>query len=234
MNELAVTRAGAVATWTITRGHKRNALGLDLIRALSAACRDDAERGTTAVVLTAEPSNGVFCAGFDRDVLASLAAAGATTESAASPLHALFDELSRAPFSLVTAITGAALGGGVELALLGDVRIAARGARFTLPPARLGIVYPDVGLSRLALALGRPLLGAMLATAAPITAERLLACGALWSLSDAPVEDATAIADAMATLPAAGRLGNRDALREARACSCAGRAEDCPAGVVSG
>lgn len=213
MSELSVERSGGVTCLSLSRPEKRNALGLELIAALGAACRDEAARGASVVVLTAAPSNGIFCAGFDRDVLAAMGAAGATTSHAASPLHALFDELERAPFSLVTAITGDALGGGVELALLGDVRVCATAAKFTLPPARLGIVYPDVGLRRLARALGRPLLGAMLATAAPVTAERLHACGALWSRSDAPVADALALAQSMAALPTDGRVGNRDALR---------------------
>lgn len=213
MTELEVTRDGDVACWTLSRPGKRNALGLELLASLGDACRDERARGTSVVVLTAEPSNGVFCAGFDREVLAALAATGATTADAASPLHALFDELTRAPFSLVTAITGHALGGGVELALLGDVRVCDDRARFTLPPAKLGIVYPDVGLARLERALGPALLGAMLATAEPVSAARLHASGALWALSSSPRDDARALARRMASLPLGGRVGNRDALR---------------------
>ncbi len=213
MSELEVTLDGAVACWTIKRPSKRNALGLELIAELRAACRDAGARAATAVVLTAEPSNGVFSAGFDRDVLAEMAASGATTADAASPLHALFDELAGGPFTLVTAITGDALGGGVELALLGDVRVCVDGARFTLPPARLGIVYPEIGLRRLERALGASLLGAMLATAEPVSAARLHAAGALWALSSSPRDDAREVAARIASLPLAGRVGNRDALR---------------------
>lgn len=211
--ELSVTRVGSVTRLTIRRPDKRNALGLGLIDALRTARDDEAARGTQVVVLTAEPANGIFCAGFDTDVLAEMAARGAGTTDAASPLHDLFASLEDAPFSLITAISGRAFGGGVELALLGDVRIAVVDATFTLPPAKLGIVYPDVGLRRLERALGPSLLGAMLATAQPVSAARLSASGVLWSLEDDVVDAATKLATSMAALPSAGRIGNRDALR---------------------
>jgi len=213
LSELRVASHGDVVLWTLDRPARKNALSLSLLAELDEARARAAASSASVVVLTGSREAGVFCAGFDRNDLARLAAEGATTAEAASPLHGLFERMESAPFSLVTAIDGAAIGGGCELALLGDVRVASARSTFALPPARLGIVYPPDGLARLQAALGASLLGAMLATAAPVDAGRLHAVGALFALDEDPVAAALRLAEGMATLVRDARLGNRDALR---------------------
>lgn len=212
MDELLIERTATHEVWRLNRPQKKNALSLALIDALDAARADAIAAGMSVVVLTGHPADGAFSSGFDLGDLARLHGAGATTESAASPLHAMMTRLETAPITLVTAINGPAIGGGVELALLGDVRVMHPRASLLLPPARLGITYPRGGLARLVAALGPSLLGAMLATARSVSAERLAAAGIV-ELEDDPVGAATRLAVAIAALPASARANNRDLLR---------------------
>jgi enoyl-CoA hydratase/carnithine racemase len=212
-DELLIDARGACETWRLHRPARKNALSLALIDALDAAREAAVARGATVVVLTGHPADGTFSAGFDLGDLARLHASGASTSEAASPLHALFARLETAPFTLITAINGAAIGGGCELALLGDVRIMHPRATLLLPPSRLGITYPRDGLARLAASLGPSLLGAMLATAMPLSASRLHAAGVVSSLDDDPVAEAERIAAEISALPATARASNRDVLR---------------------
>jgi enoyl-CoA hydratase/carnithine racemase len=208
--ELEIERGEHAELWLLRRPSRRNALSLALLDRLDEA-RAAAQR--SVVVLAAHPDSPSFCAGFDLHDLRRLAAEGASTSSAASRLHDVFAAMEAAPFSLVTAIRGAAVGGGVELALLGEVRVAHPDATFTLPPAKLGVVYPRVGLARLEAALGSSLLGAMLTTAASVPATRLERAGVLFSLDEDPIRAALDLAPLLAALSPEARAQNRDLLR---------------------
>ena len=190
--------------WTLDRPARRNALDLALLGALGEARDRAVADGCSVVVLAA--SGDVFCAGFDLGDLRRLAPREGVLP--ASPLHDLLARFEPPAFTLITAIQGPAHGGGVELALLGDLRVASPRATFTLPPARLGITYPAVGIARLQAALGPSLLRAMLVSARPVEATRLWQQGALWSLADAPVAAALSLAAEVSALPAAARLAN--------------------------
>lgn len=203
-DELLVEAREGYEVWRLNRPARRNAVGLGLLGALGEARRRAAAAGVSTVVLGAV--GDVFCAGFDLDDLRRLGAAGGVLPS--SPLHDLLDQFTPPSFTLITAIQGPVYGGGVELALLGDVRVAAPRATFLLPPARLGIVYPERGVERLRAALGPSLLRAMLVTAQPVEAARLHQLGALWALCDDPLEAACELASRVSALPAPARLAN--------------------------
>jgi enoyl-CoA hydratase/carnithine racemase len=207
-NELRVERREGYEVWLLDRPARRNALGLELLMELDEARRRVIEEGVTTVVLGAV--GPVFCAGFDLEDLKRFGTEAG--ELPRSPIHEFLDRLEPPAFTLITAIQGSAHGGGVEVALRGEVCIAAPTATFLLPPARLGIVYPERGLRRLRAVLGSSLLRSMLATAQPVTASRLHQQGALWSLEDDPLAAACALAAQVAALPAHGRLGNAAAL----------------------
>ncbi len=195
---------------TLSRPAKRNALSLALIAAVERVLDQSPE--LDALVVTGDPSAGVFSAGFDLDDLAKSLASGGPPEAAAGALHRLLHRLETSACTLVTAIHGAAIGGGCELALTGDVRVAHPDSTFVLPPAKLGIVYPPEGLSRLRDALGASLLRAMLVEAQPVPAPALLACGAIHELSTAPTDTALARARRLSTLSRDARRANRDAV----------------------
>ncbi|MCS6899197.1 MAG: enoyl-CoA hydratase/isomerase family protein [Myxococcales bacterium] len=206
--ELCIERREGYQLWLLDRPTRRNAVGLDLLKELNEAWQYAVEEGVTTVVLGA--TGEVFCAGFDLDELHKLSHSSGQLPH--SPLHDFLDRFEPPSFTLITAIQGPAYGGGVELALLGDVRIASPKATFLLPPARLGIIYPERGLRRLREALGSSLLRTMLVTAQPASATRLFQQGALWSLEDDPLTAACSLAAHLVLLPAHSRLGNAAAL----------------------
>ena len=66
----------------------------------------------------------------------------------AHPFHAALEALERYPFPVIGALNGHAIGGGLELALTCDFRVAARGIKIGMPPAKLGLVYSHTGLRK--------------------------------------------------------------------------------------
>jgi enoyl-CoA hydratase/carnithine racemase len=199
---LLVEDRDGVRLWRLNRPRRRNALDRALLEAIDEArARAEAEGARAVVVTGAEPA-GAFCAGLDLD---DLRHEGGGQARADLPLGELFHDtlarLERADFALLTAVNGPAVGGGCELALVGDLRVARPGAAFTIPAARLGVTYPAPGLARLREALGASLLRAMLATGSPLAAERLEAAGVLWALSDDPCGAAVELAVELKALP---------------------------------
>ncbi len=199
---LLVEAREGVRLWRLNRPRRRNALDRALLEALDAARSRAEAEGARAVVITGSEPRGAFCAGLD---LERLRHEGGGQARADLPLVELFhDTLARleaAPFALVTAVNGPAVGGGCELALLGDLRLARPGAPFAIPAARLGVTYPAPGLARLREALGASLLRAMLATGSALSAERLEGAGVLWALSDDPGAAALELAAGLEALP---------------------------------
>jgi enoyl-CoA hydratase len=125
-------RADGVATLTLDRPAKRNALSRalrdELVARLADLERDD---GVRAVILTGEGS--VFCAGFDRSEFAGGAMAE-VFEDAVDYHHRVYNFAK----PLIAAVNGAALGGGCDLAAMCDVRLAASTAAFGQPQVRFG------------------------------------------------------------------------------------------------
>ena len=143
-NLVRIESDGAVATLTIDRPDKRNALSLELVRTLEAALsRLREEADLRAVVLTG--AGGVFVAGADIAELRDRRA----EESLLGINAGLFRAIEAFPWPVVAAIEGWALGGGMELAMACDLRIAAEGAKFGQPELGLGILPAAGGMHRL-------------------------------------------------------------------------------------
>jgi len=157
---LTVERAGGVARVILHRP-PLNLLEPGLIRALRDAVRALAEDpGVRVAVVTGR--GRAFCAGMDVHVLAALDVARA--KALITGLHEAIRAVHAAPFPVIAAVNGHALGAGFELALACDLRVAARGATFGLPEVRVGV--PSV----IEAALLAPLVG-------PGRAAELLLCG---------------------------------------------------------
>jgi enoyl-CoA hydratase/carnithine racemase len=201
---LTLERDGGVVRCTLDRP-PLNLLEPDLIRALRDAFRGlAADPSVRVAVLTGR--GRAFTAGMDVHVLAALDVAGA--KSLITGLHEAIQAVHQAPFPVIAAINGHALGAGFELALACDMRVAARGATFGLPEVRVGV--PSV----IEAALLAPTIG-------PGRAAELLLCGESIGCDDAlawglvnrvvPPEDLGAALDAtvnkiLAGAPAAIRL----------------------------
>jgi enoyl-CoA hydratase/carnithine racemase len=115
---------------------------------------------------------------------------------------------------VVAAVNGHALGGGLELTLTCDLRIAARGAKLGMPPAKLGLIYGHTGLQRFIDAVGVPRTKELFLTGRNLEAERAEEIGLVHevvdddALPDAALELAAEIA---ANAPLSMR-GNKHAI----------------------
>ncbi len=151
---ITVERDDAVATVTLNRPEVLNALNHAMIAELEVAfARLDHDSGVRAVVLTGAGERA-FAAGADIAELraVSSSAAGANVARAG---QALTTRIERMRKPVIVAVNGFALGGGCELALAGDVRIADENAKFGQPEVNLGLTPGYGGTQRVARLAGR-------------------------------------------------------------------------------
>lgn len=150
-----------MARVTLDRAEKRNALTRGMLARLGEVFATlSARRDLRAVVLAGEGPD--FCAGTDISELAALDAEGARAAAERGQRVCDAVELCRVP--VIAVVSGAAAGGGCELALACHLRVASAEARFTLPELRLGAIPAYGGTQRLARAAGQGrALAAMLA-----------------------------------------------------------------------
>ena len=147
---LRVEVTDGVALVTIDREGARNALSLELQRELRAALDElRHDRDVEALVFTGA-GDRAFAAGADINGLRDYTHATAI----ASGLQRLFDEIEAFEKPTIAAVNGLALGGGCELAMACDLRIASADARFGLPETALGIIPGAGGTQRLTRLVG--------------------------------------------------------------------------------
>lgn len=134
-----------VATLTLTRSEKRNAMSAEMIRELAAATRQMAEDDAVrAVVMAGE--GPTFCAGGDLDWMrAQMAADDETRRSEARALAMMLKALNELPKPLVARVHGDAFGGGIGLMSVCDAVIVSETARFGLTETRLGLIPATIG-----------------------------------------------------------------------------------------
>jgi enoyl-CoA hydratase/carnithine racemase len=200
-----------VARLTIDNPAKRNALDHAILDALAATVPRLEAR---CVLLTA--TGPVFSAGYDIGNLAPEGFAERAEALVAHPFHDAIEALDAYPFPTVAALNGHAIGGGLELALTCDLRVAADGVRMGMPPARLGLVYSHTGLRRFLDTIGLPRTRELFFTAGDVDADTALRWGLVndvvrpEELADRTVELAAGIG-ALAPL---SLRGNKRILRE--------------------
>ncbi len=165
---------GAVGCLTLNRPDKRNAIDDGMRVAMADALTAfDADASIRIVILTG--AGVAFCAGVDL----SSAPSGAheTQNNPVGGRPRLTDPFDRFTKPVLAAINGVAVGGGLELALACDMRIASTSAKFGLPEVRIGSLAGSGGTQRLPAAIGRALAAQMLFTGEMISAERALQAG---------------------------------------------------------
>jgi len=141
-----------VATITLNKPARLNALDVEMWEGVAAACRAvDAASDVRVAILTG--AGGCFCAGLDVKAGSTLSGLGADDSPAKaqpairahlSHLQSCFTAVESLRVPVIAAIVRACMGGGMELALCCDIRLAAEGTVFSIPEVQLGIV-PDMG-----------------------------------------------------------------------------------------
>jgi enoyl-CoA hydratase/carnithine racemase len=196
--ELRIERRDAVEVWTIDGEARRNAISRALLRELSEhLARAGGDRGLRCVVLTGA-GDKAFCAGADLKERASMPAEA--VHAFHEGLRGALRAIEAAPQPFVAALNGAALGGGLELALACDLRVAAETAQLGLPEVSLGIIPGGGGTQRLARLVGVAHAKDLVLTARRITAAEALAMGLVSRIAPAPrlLEDALVLAGQVA------------------------------------
>ncbi len=214
MARVSVEYKDHIAHVTLTRGDKMNALDEAMIKALLAAGQEVAASDARAVVLSGEGKS--FCAGLDMASFAKMAHMDPTewlmtrSHEDANEMQELALIWRRIPVPVICAIQGAAYGGGLQIALGADIRIAHPEAKLAVMEMKWGII-PDMGGMVLLPKLVRSdVLRLLTYTARPIGAAQAAEWGLVTKLSDDPRTEALALAENIASQsPSAIRAAKR-------------------------
>jgi enoyl-CoA hydratase/carnithine racemase len=143
--------APGVARLTISNPNKRGALDHAILDGFAATMP---ELDARCVLITGEGAS--FSAGYDIGNLADDALAEEAQELIAHPFTAAIEAIDDYPYPTLAALNGHTIGGGLELAVSCDLRLAASTIALGMPPAKLGLVYSHTGIRRFIDTVGAP------------------------------------------------------------------------------
>jgi len=207
--ELDEPTAG-VARLRIVNPAKRGALDHAI---LSALARHLARLDARCVLITGK--DGTFSAGYDIGNLAEEAFAEEAERLVAHPFAAALEAIESYPYPTLAVLNGHAIGGGLEMAMACDLRLAAAGIKLGMPPAKLGLVYSHTGVRRFIEAIGAPRTRELFLVGRTIDART----AATWGLVNAVVEPALlerralALAREIADNAPLAQVGNKRVIR---------------------
>ena len=200
MRDLLFEVHDGVAIITIDRPHTRNALALQTMAELDEAIATLGDEARVLVIRGA--GDRAFCAGGDLRELESMRSAEEAADMARR-MRATLDRLPQLPIPVIAAINGDALGGGAELAVACDFRVAASHARIGFPQITLGLMLAWGATERLAALLGRGRSLHALLTGRIYTAPEAFSAGLVEEVvpADRFVERMASVAHAIASAP---------------------------------
>ena len=179
---ISFTEEQGVATLTFDNPARRNALGTAELDAIEGAL--GGLSAETRVLLITSSDERIFCAGADLSQIREGTLSGDRFQSVTNQIAAL-------PIPTVAVLTGNVFGGGAELALSCDFRLAREGIVLRIPAAAIGLCYPVEGIERLTRRLGPSLARRVLVAAETFTAEQMLSLRMIDSVhSSAALPDA--------------------------------------------
>jgi len=178
-NELLIEKTGAIATLTLNRPDKANALDAALVDALAAALEAAHHDGTRLLVLKGNGRN--FCAGFDFGGFEEASEGDLLLRFAR--IEMLLQSVYHAPFATLALAQGKNFGAGVDLILACGKRVAAPDAQFRMPGLKFGL---QLGTRRLAVRLGGDAARALLAASKTFGSDEGLRNGFLHEIAAPP------------------------------------------------
>jgi enoyl-CoA hydratase/carnithine racemase len=206
--------ADGVARLTISNPERRGALDHEILDALAGHART-----LEARCLVIRGSGEVFSAGYDIGNLEEQGFEENAERLVAHPFQDAMEAVDAYPYPVLAALNGHAIGGGLELALTCDIRVAARGIRVGMPPAQLGLIYSHTGLARFIDVCGVANTARLFYVGGTVDAERARAMGLVGELVD-PAELDTRALELAAEIAANAPLslaGNKRIIRALRA-----------------
>jgi enoyl-CoA hydratase/carnithine racemase len=146
--------AAGVVRLTISNPEKRNALDHPILDAITATLGELADSRGDAHCVVVTGAGGMFSAGYDIGEIPDAEFEQRAEALVAHPFTKAIDALQAFPWPTIAALPGHTIGGGLELALACDLRVAADAIKLGMPPAKLGLVYSHTGLRRFIDAVG--------------------------------------------------------------------------------
>ncbi len=173
--EFRTERRGGIEVWTIDGEGRRNAISMAMLRELDALVERGARNPALRCVVLTGAGEKAFCAGADLKERAGMSADD--VHAFHLLLRRTLEGIEAAPQVYVAALNGVALGGGLELALACDVRVAADTAEVGLPEVSLGIIPGGGGTQRLPRIVGVGRAKELVLTGRRVGAAEALAMG---------------------------------------------------------
>lgn len=164
---LEVSRDGNVALLTLTREDRRNALNLDLCRAIREAAEGAVADGVRVIVVTGRGS--AFCSGADLG--------GVYGPEFLEALYGMLHGLAKLPVPIIAAVNGPAIGAGTQLAIACDLRVADEPAQFAVPTAKNGMAVDGWTIRTLAQLAGTGRARRVMLAADSLDRDEALAAG---------------------------------------------------------
>ncbi len=203
--------APGVARLTISNPGRRGALDHAILDAFASTLPGLDAR---CVLITGE--DRIFSAGYDLGGLPAEVPADQADRLVAHPFAAAIDAVELYPYPTVAALNGHAIGGGLELALACDLRIAASTIRLGMPPAKLGLVYSHTGIRKFIETVGAARTRELFLVGRQIDVRTALQWGLVNTLSE-PAQlaaDALDLAEEIAANAPLAQVGNKRVIRE--------------------
>jgi enoyl-CoA hydratase/carnithine racemase len=197
----------------ISNPEKRGALDHELLDALA-----DTVRSLDARCLLLTGDGNMFSAGYDIGNLDDKNFEERAEALVAHPFHAALEALDAYEYPAVAALNGHAIGGGLELALTCDIRVAARGIKVGMPPAKLGLIYSHTGLRKFIEVCGVANTAELFYVARNVDADRAARMGLVNQVVERDELDSAAVALAaeIASNAPLSLKGNKRAIRKLR------------------
>jgi enoyl-CoA hydratase/carnithine racemase len=140
--------ATGVVRLRISNPRKRNALDRSILDAISTVLQDEASPQSQARCVVVTGTDGMFSAGYEIGEIGDSQFQEEAERLVAHPFTEAIEALEAFPYPTLASLSGHTIGGGLELALACDLRLAADNVKLGMPPAKLGLVYSHTGLRR--------------------------------------------------------------------------------------
>jgi enoyl-CoA hydratase/carnithine racemase len=211
--ELIIDRpADGVLRLAISNPAKRNALDHEILAAITAQLGSLTD--ARCVILTGR--KGMFSSGYDISEIPPDSFAEEAEKLVAHPFCNALAALDSVDVPTLAVLTGPTIGGGLELALACDLRLASDNIKLGMPPAKLGLIYSHTGLRRFVNAIGEPRTRELFLLGRYIDAHTAQAWGLVnWAVDEDELEtNALELATQLAGNSPLSMAGNKRVLRE--------------------